>query len=93
MKYDKYAVKARRKISQYGSTAIITRIEGESYNKETNAYSGTEKKYYGAAIAETVDLSKVNGTSVLMGDVFVMCIMEPYQNRMTSLRGAERPTT
>lgn len=76
MKYDKYAVKARTKISQYGSTVHITRVTEGSYNKETNAYSDTKVDIYGAGIQDNLDLSKVDGKNILAGDVMLMCVLE-----------------
>ena len=76
MKYDKYAVKARTKISQYGSTVKITRVKGEAYNPQTNTYSGTDEYIYGAGLAMSIDWSRIDGKNILAGDVFLMCVLE-----------------
>lgn len=76
MKYDKYAVKARAKISQYGSTAKITRVSGEEYDPQTNTYSGSKEEIYGAGLAMSIDWNRVDGKNILAGDVFLMCVFE-----------------
>lgn len=76
MKYDKYAVKARTKLTQYGSKVHITRVTEGAYNKETNEYSDTTQDIWGVGLQDNLDLSKIDGKNILAGDLMLMCVLD-----------------
>lgn len=73
MNYDVIKQKARAKLSAYGSTATITRKGERVYNTETHSYSSTDVFIVGCGILQSIDISKVNGTTILAGDCSLMC--------------------
>lgn len=74
MNYDKYRKIAENKIKQYGGKCFIIRKGAdEVYNPTTCQYESTEEIIEGSAVMSTFDVSQVNGTSILSGDVKLMC--------------------
>lgn len=77
MNYNKYAEKTKKKIAQYGGKCtIIRKGEEEVYDPSTDSYSNTDVRIEGKAILNNYDVSAVNGTSVLAGDVNLMCTFD-----------------
>lgn len=76
MNYAKYQNIAKKKIQQYGGKCFIIRKGAdEIYNPETCQYESTEKIIEGSAVMSTFDISQINGTSILSGDIKLMCTL------------------
>lgn len=73
MNYEEIKQKARLKLSAYGSTVTITRKGERVYNKDTHSYSSVDKFIIGCGVLQNIDISKTNGTSILVGDCSLMC--------------------
>ena len=77
MNYQKYAEKAKAKISQYGSPCkVIRKDANEQYDEEKDEYIGTDTEINGSAIISTYSSSDIDGTNIKMGDVRIMCVLE-----------------
>lgn len=86
MNYSIYSDKAKEKITQYGSACEIHRlIEGGTYNEDTDSYEGEEKIIKGVALLSGCGLQNVNGSTILAGDVFIMCVLDDVPHNDDSI--------
>lgn len=76
MNYQKYAVKAEKKITQYGSPCLIRRKADPVYDETTDSWSSTETVINGKAVEGNFEFSDVNGTSIHIGDVNLIAVFE-----------------
>lgn len=77
MNYNKYANKAKNKINQYGGECyIIRKGADEVYNEDTCEYESTSIKIDGKGVLSNYDEIQVDGSSVLSGDLKLMCILD-----------------
>lgn len=82
MDYSKLSVKAKDKINKYGGDVAIIRNGDVTYNEETNTYDSNDVTISGKGILSSIDSSFINGTTVMYGDVSMMCYLdsEPVVN-------------
>lgn len=75
MNYEKYASKAKSKISKYGGDCVIVRKSEETYNPETNEYEAEEERIEGKCLVSSYDASNIDGTNIKSGDIKVMAVL------------------
>lgn len=89
MNYTKYAQKANKKLSQKGAPIIFKRVSEEVYDPDTDSYSTKDIEITGFALQKTTKIGQVDGKSVLVGDIFLMCYLDdkPKANDTFSFGG------
>lgn len=76
MDYTKYNTKVFNKLNEYGASVYILRKGNEEYNEETNEYEGTDYRINGKGILRNFNFRNINGTTILNGDVQLMCVFD-----------------
>jgi len=76
MNYNKIVNKVKKALQKNGNKCYIARESERVYNPLTNEYESEVSVVNGFAVQDTFDLRNINGTTVQIGDVNLMCYFD-----------------
>lgn len=76
MNYSKYSKLTKDKLTKYGGKCFVIRKgTNEVYNPITDEYESTKIVIEGVGLLGSFENNEINGSSVLGGDVKIMCTL------------------